>query len=177
MLTSTLQTAAKPAVPQASRWVRSVAGPDQVRPEGAECHGQTEQADQDGQAEHLERRARGRLTSQEAHAQSEGAPTTATGTAGVRSTSTRTVTATTVARPTPTTGGVAGSWIRVVRRKAWRWKSPTIVAVTRAAAEAGQRHVVEKARPERCRCPSTITLVRLEPGKSREPALARRMEA
>ena len=150
-----------------------------ARPGATECaerHGQTEQAHQDGQAEHLERRAGRRLTPQEAQAHCEepdrgdrqcgcAQNQHQDGDGGHRH----------QAHPDDRPCG------RLVdpcggAERLGGGATPTTAAVTRAAARPASAMWSKKARPERCRWPSTITLVRLEPGNSREPALARRIE-
>jgi len=48
---------------------------------------------------------------------------------------------------------------------------------TKAAASAGSAMCARKDRPDRCRWPSTMRLVRFEPGRSSDPALERSRQA
>ena len=91
--------------------------------------------------------------------------------AGEGSVTTSTVTAPIATSPAPSTGRSGASAGAVVVRSSRWWMAPTTTAVTAAAASPAGAKWVKKARPERWRWPSTIRLVRFDPGSSSEPAL------
>ena len=96
-------------------------------------------------------------------------PTASTGSAGERRATTRTVTATTAMRPTPTTGRAPSPDMVTVVRRDRRWAAAITMAVTAAAASPAGAMWSKYERPERCRWPSTITFVRFDPGNEQRP--------
>lgn len=97
------------------------------------------------------------------------ASTADAGEASTRTTAALSATATT---PTGRTGARATPAGPSTLTTSRRSTTATTSAVTTRAAVAGSHMRARKSAPVRCRRPSTMRLVRFEPGRKRDPALA-----